>query len=149
MTITIKNDQKKRALDLRVIKRLAQKIIVASGYRGFDFGVWFTTDKMIQKYNKKYRNKDCPTDILSFPFHQKDEELGYIVAKNRDEQNLGDVIISVEQIEKQAQELNQTFEERLTTLLIHGVCHLIGYTHDKEQEYDEMQKKEQVIRDQL
>jgi rRNA maturation RNase YbeY len=76
----------------------------------------------IRKLNAKFRKKDYPTDVLSFP---AGDELPTGV------QLLGDVVISVERANEQAKEKRRTLNEEMVTLLIHGIVHLLGYDHEQ------------------
>ncbi len=79
-----------------------------------------TDNQTIQVLNKKYRGKDAPTDVLSFPFEDKE--------------NLGQIVISLDRAKEQALDLNQSLEEELKFLFAHGVLHLLGYDHHKPEE---------------
>ena len=76
----------------------------------------------MRKLNAKFRNKDYPTDVLSFPV---EEGLPGAVRL------LGDVIISVDKARQQAKERGRSLDEEMVTLLIHGVLHLLGYDHER------------------
>ena len=76
----------------------------------------------MRRLNARYRKTDYPTDVLSFPAAQSlpgGVEL------------LGDVIISVDKATEQAKERGRSLDEEMTTLLIHGVLHLLGYDHER------------------
>lgn len=79
----------------------------------------------IRKLNAKYRKKNYPTDVLSFPSDT-------VLPTGR--RVLGDVIISVDKAQDQAQERGRTLHEEIVTLLIHGIVHLLGYDHDRSAE---------------
>ena len=140
--ITIKTTQRSKKLNVDTIKSTVAKILNLLKYENFDIGIWFTTNATIRKYNRDYRKKDKPTDILSFSFHENHQAGKRIIARTPDDQNLGDLIISVEFIIKAAQELNQTFEHRLQVLLVHGILHLLGYDHIEDQDYKKMHRQE-------
>ena len=76
----------------------------------------------MRKLNTRYRKKDYPTDVLSFPAAQ-DMPDGVPL--------LGDVIISVDKATEQAKERGRSLDEEMTTLLIHGLLHLLGYDHER------------------
>ncbi len=78
-------------------------------------------DKKIQELNKKYRNKDYATDVLSFNIDEKMEDGTFY---------LGDVVVNKDQAEKQAKEYDNTVEEEISELIAHGVMHLLGVHHD-------------------
>lgn len=133
--ITIKNRVTKIKVNRRELRRAIQKILDVAGYPDFDIGVWLTTNKTIRVYNKKYRKQDKPTDVLSFPYHDKLKPGQKIVVKSPEDKNLGDILISLEYIKK----------DDLYRILVHGVAHLLGYDHQTEKAYKIMQKKEQQL----
>lgn len=77
-------------------------------------------DKKIQALNKKYRDKDIATDVLSFPIDEQ-SELDYI---------LGDIVVNKDQAKRQATEYGNTLEEEIAELVAHGMLHLLGVHHD-------------------
>ncbi len=140
--ITIKNTQKKVELDKKKVQADVQKILDILKYSDFDIGIWFTGNKTIQKYNQTYRSKNVPTDILSFPNYPSLKPGERIKAQTEDDRNLGDLILSLEYVQKDAQRLNISFEDRLKELLVHGMCHLLGYDHIEDKDYKRMRAKE-------
>lgn len=142
--ITIKNTQRTCEVDVKHLQKSAQTILNELGYAGFDLGIWLTTNKTIHKYNKEYRDKDKPTDILSFPYHQL-EPGEKIIPQTDEEKNVGDLIISVEFVQGILPLYNVTLQQRLDTLLIHGICHLLGYSHYDEENDKIMSKLEKQL----
>ncbi len=142
--ITLKNNQKV-SLDTEQHKKDAQTILKHLGYDDFDLGILLADNKKIHEHNKKYRNKDKPTDILSFPFYPELQVGERIIPKSEDEKNLGDIIISPEYVKADLERWGQTFEQRMQTLLVHGICHLLGYNHIKDSDYEVMKKKEHEL----
>ena len=108
--------------------------------------ITLTTPKHIREYNKKYRNIDKSTDVLSFPMFEK-EELETKIKNNKfeNEDILGDVIISIEQVAKQAEEYGHNFERELSYMIVHSFYHLMGYDHMNEKDKQEMRKKEKMV----
>lgn len=106
--------------------------------------VAFVGDRTIRRLNREFRAKDRVTDVLSFP-HEAEEFEAENVA------NLGDVVISVPQAERQAAENNLTFDEEVAQLILHGLLHLCGYDHEDEHERDagEMNRVELRLRRRL
>ena len=143
--IIIKNTQRLVKIDKNKLKKNAQGILDIIGYEDFDLGIWLTSNKTIQKINREYRKKDKPTDILSFSFHPNIKPGKKINARNEDEKNLGDLILSPIYIEEQLKNTNISFEDRLEVLLIHGICHLLGYDHEIDKDYRQMRAKELSI----
>lgn len=140
--IYIKNNQKKIAIDTDQIKTDLQVILDTLNYADFDISVLITTNKTIRAYNRDYRDKDKPTDILSFPYHSELQAGKRIKVKEEEDKNLGDLIISAEYVVKDAKELNLAFEARIKKLLVHGVCHLLGYDHIVDADWRRMRAKE-------
>ncbi len=101
----------------------------------------FTNDKFIKTLNNKYRGIDKPTDVLSFSLQEgvvKSPEI-------ESDKLLGDIIISVETAQRQADNLKHSMERELTVLLIHGLLHLTGYDHEKDKDYKIMREKESEV----
>ena len=141
--INIKNSQRSFRINVSALKKDAQKLLSFLGYQSFDLGIWLTTNKTIREYNKTYRKKDKATDILSFAYHPDLKPGQSIVVKTVEDKNLGDLIISVEYLQKDAPNWGQTFKERLRILLIHGICHLRGYDHEFDDDYEIMKAEEE------
>ena len=109
--------------------------------------VIFTIPQKIKEINKQYRNIDRKTDVLSFPMYEREEIL---LKKDRTEPDtLGDIIISIEQVKKQAEEFGHSFERELSYMLVHGFYHLMGYDHIKEEEKKVMREKEEFVLNEL
>lgn len=108
----------------------------------FYINVILTNPKNIQEINKKYRNIDNPTDVLSFPMFEKDEikNINYGV-----KEVLGDIIISIEKVKEQAKEYGHSFERELAYMIVHGFYHLMGEDHMQEDEKKQMREKEEKI----
>ncbi len=112
--------------------------------------ITLTTPEKIQEVNKKYRNINKTTDVLSFPLFEKEELEEKI--KNNDfiyEDILGDIIISIDKVKEQAIEYNHSFERELSYMVVHGFYHLMGYDHIKEEDKKEMRPKEEKILNKL
>jgi len=91
--------------------------------------------------NHKYRGIKKATDVLSFNFEDEDSSFP-TVGENK---ILGDIIISVETAQKQANKLNHNIDREIVVLLIHGLLHLLGYDHIEDNDYKKMHKKENEI----
>lgn len=101
MSKTLKNEKKKRTY----------------------IAVTITNDEEIRKLNKKYLNKDYPTDVLSFNIDEK---------MKSDEVYLGDIVINQDQAERQAKKEKNGVEKEISELAAHGVLHLLGVHHEEE-----------------
>ena len=105
-----------------------------------------TNPETIRKINKEHRNINKETDVLSFPMFEKDE-LKKI--SNFHEDVLGDIVISIDRVKKQADEYGHSFERELSYMAVHGFCHLIGYDHIEETDKKIMRQKEENILEKL
>ena len=147
--ITIKTTQKKIKSDLTKLKKDARAILGLLNYHDFELNIFLTTSKTIRAYNKKFRKIDRPTDILSFPYHPELKPEQHLIPETPDDKKLGDIIISLEYVQNQLKELKTTLDERMQVLLVHGVCHLIGYEHETDAQYKQMQEKENWLLEKL
>lgn len=100
--------------------------------------LFFCSTGTIKQLNTTYRQKEAPTDILSWSY-QDNETDGQTELCNGP---WGELVICLEIIEKQAQKTNWTLETELMRLLVHGLVHLIGYDHETEQEEYQMLRLE-------
>ncbi len=136
--VIVKNRQKIIPFSAVAYQKKAEKILDFLGYSNFDLGILLTTNRTIQKYNQKFRSKNKPTDILSFPYHLDAKAGKKIVVKHDDDKNLGDIIISLPYVFKNEKNLEGDFESRMNMMLVHGVCHLLGHDHDEDDDYKKM-----------
>jgi rRNA maturation RNase YbeY len=143
--ILVRNTQRTIPVDTKKLKGDTEKILDALNYKDFDIGIWLCSNKTIQDYNKRYRNKDKPTDILSFPYHPELKAGERIKPETEEDKNLGDIIIAPAYVTKEAEKLGVTFEKRMKVLLVHGICHLLGYDHIKDEDYKVMHRKELAL----
>ena len=140
--VNINNEECTTALNMEQFEKDAQKILGLMGYSDFDLGILLTDNQAIQCFNRDFRSKDEPTDILSFPFHPDLQAGQTIAAETEDDKNVGDLIISLEYIKELCEQENKTINEHLRTLLCHGICHLLGYDHYTESTDKVMKEKE-------
>ena len=143
--INLRITQRSIVIDKKQIIADVQHILTLVHYDDYDLGIWITTDTTIAAYNREYRHIDKPTDILSFPYHATLKAGERIKPKNFDDKNLGDLILSAAYIAKEAARYQITFMQRLRHLLVHGICHLLGYDHLQDNDYRRMRAKEGYI----
>ncbi len=133
-------------------KKLIEKVLEKCfeeeklGSKKLTVNIVLTTPLNIQRINNEYRNIDKPTDVLSFPMLEKDE------IESLDgsyEDILGDIVISMEQVKKQAIEYEHSFERELAYMVVHGFYHLMGYDHMNEEDKSKMRLKEENILNKL
>ena len=116
----------------------------------FLVSVTLTNPENIKSINKEYRNIDEPTDVLSFPMFEKDELEKILKEKNFQYMDiLGDMVISIQQVEIQAEEYGHSFERELSYMVVHSFYHLMGYDHIKEEDKEIMRHKEEYVLNEL
>jgi rRNA maturation RNase YbeY len=147
--ITLLNRQRKVPIDTQWLTELIQEILAILDYSDFDIGVLITTNVTIQKFNEQYRSKKGPTDILSFAYHPHHIPGTKLVVEHVDEKNLGDLILSPAYILESVKADNVSFEHRVMILTIHGICHLLGYDHETDEQYVAMQGVEDMVAQRL
>jgi len=91
----------------------------------------------IQQYNKEYRQKDQPTDVLSFPIESD------LIDFDDNAMPLGSIVISIDYVVQKAEEFQHSQEAELALLFIHGLLHILGYDHEVDS--GEMREKERLI----
>ena len=109
----------------------------------YSMSVIFVDPKAIHEINRNYRGIDRPTDVISFALH--DSEDAYEVMEGDEE--LGDIFINVQAIVDQASEYGHSMRREVCFLFTHGLLHLLGYDHMKEQDEKEMFALQDVILD--
>ena len=100
-----------------------------------NFTIFLTNNKMMRELNKKFRKKNKPTDVLSFPFNNK--------IKHKKNLYLGDIAISYEIVNKRSK--NSNFFLEFDKMWIHGYLHLLGHDHKKKKDFTKMKKIEDLI----
>ena len=104
--------------------------------------VTLSEEEYIHRINKEYRGVDKPTDVLSFPMFQKGE---IPLEKTGIPDILGDIIICIPIVKRQAIEYEHSFKRELAYMLVHGFYHLMGYDHLQDDEKKEMRQKEEHV----
>jgi probable rRNA maturation factor len=149
MTVDISNRQDKVEINPEIGDFIENCICTGLKAEGIsaavEVSILLVDDQQIRGLNKTYRGIDSPTDVLSFPMLEFASGIG-----ERDiAAVLGDIVISMERAQHQAQEYNHSFLRELGFLLIHGLLHLLGFDHLEEQERQKMRQREEIILKQL
>ncbi|OGN90102.1 MAG: rRNA maturation RNase YbeY [Chloroflexi bacterium RBG_13_48_10] len=108
---------------------------------GSDISIVIGDDAFLKKLNRRYRNLNETTDVLSFPSHELDPDTKTLY--------LGDVVISLPKAEEQAMVGGHPLVDELSLLVVHGTLHLLGYDHLKKAEKKKMQASQDKVLNQL
>jgi probable rRNA maturation factor len=134
-------DETGREADLAAAaERAAGAILSCVAHDDSELSVLLVGDERMRELNARWRGKDRATDVLSFPQAQQQEEQGPAPVTM-----LGDVVVSVDTLRRQAGEGGWTAEEELVRLLLHGVLHLLGYDHETDRDARVMHAEEARI----
>jgi len=136
MVIEFINDQE-WGIDTTPLAPLIERLQGAIDCHEGILNVVFVTDTYIQSLNKSYRDKDEPTDVLSFNYQ------GDSLGDNKD--LIGEIYISVETAEKQAKERKHSLQDELNKLFVHGFLHVHGHDHEKDEDFEKMAKLEEKV----
>jgi probable rRNA maturation factor len=126
--VEILNRQRKHRVPARKLEKLLRRLAAHYRLKNPEMVLAFVGTKTITDLNRRFRKKNRPTDVLSFPVGQKTLEGRFY---------LGDVIISVPQAWKQSMRQKHGLERELFILTIHGFLHLLGFKHFKNIEGEE------------
>ncbi len=117
-------------LEKRRPKHLKARLLAEIGRRG-TFSLVVVSDAAIRKLNKQWRGKDYATDVLSFPLELKIPPPGA-------PWEIGEIVISAQKAQEQAEEYGHSFERELAFLFVHGFLHVLGFDHETPTEEKEM-----------
>ena len=104
--------------------------------KNWELSVLFCKNSFIKSLNAQYRNKDEPTDILSFPIGEKGPDGRFLA---------GDIVISLDALEENARFFKVSADEELRRLLVHGILHLSGKDHVTNETEEPMLKTQEEI----
>ena len=146
MAIEVVNRQRLRQIDRSRVASVAQALLAEVGRADWSLTVAFVRDRVIKDLNRRYRNKDRATDVLSFPAAAGDAAAGEGKLPGMDKY-LGDIVISTDRAANQAAEARHSFEREIDELVLHGSLHLCGYDHEADR--GEMNRLELRLRRKL
>lgn len=130
------------SLDEGFLRKIVEKVLKGEKEKDNNLSIALVGDGRMRKINKKYRGKNKTTDVLSFPSSKV--LLGKFKIGNVQKiEGLGEIIICLREVKKNAEDFNSTFKKELTKVLIHGTLHILGYDHEKNiKDAKKMQEKE-------
>lgn len=122
---------------------------LATADASIEIAVRLTSDDEVHQLNAQYRQKDKPTNVLSFPMIEPD--LIDALSQNSDDGEvlLGDIVLAHGVCAAEAQDKGIAFEQHATHLIVHGVLHLLGYDHQGDSEAEAMESMERAALDTL
>ncbi len=127
-----------------LVRRCCTAVLINELFDGpAEVSVTFTDDVHIRELNKQYRDIDKSTDVLSFPLGENGE---YDINHDTGAKILGDIVISIDHAEAQAEEYGHTLQREIGFLTVHSMLHLLGYDHvNGGLEEVRMREKEETV----
>jgi len=124
-------------IDENFLKEVAKIVLEGEKKGNVELSIALVGSGRTRELNKKYRGKNRVTDVLAFGKNQKSPTLP------SNKLNLGEIIICLSEVKKNAKRFNSTFEKELAFCLIHGILHLLGYDHEiSNEKKQEMEQKQ-------
>ena len=149
--IYLDNRTRGTGLDAPSAARTLERLLAAIGEAGTSVSLTFVRDPEMRRLNAEHRAKDVPTDVLSFPMFAPEDfdRAGATRPRTHDardvERMLGDIVISVDVAQRQANAYDATLDQEIRRLLIHGVLHLAGHDHLVDEERSVMEAEERRL----
>lgn len=129
-------------VDEEFLKKVAEKVLEGENKKDADLSIALVGQGRIRVLNKRYRGKNRVTDILAFPESKALLEK-FKVGPLKKIKGLGEVVICLREVKKNAKKYGSTFEKELAQVLIHGILHNFGEDHEKsEKEAQKMEEKQ-------
>lgn len=146
--ITDKQKEVKIPTGIRMLtRRCCNAVLLMENFKGSaEISVSFVNNKDIRALNKAHRKVDSETDVLSFPLG---EDGKYDINIDTGAQMLGDIVISMEKAQQQAQEYRHSLQREVAYLIAHATLHLLGYDHEEGLDKIRMREKEEFVMNQL
>ena len=117
------NETEKEIVDLDTLKELINYAVKKEKKEKIEFSIIFIDNKKMKTLNKRYRNINKTTDVLTFVLSENEDII------DRGLELLGDIYISIDKAEEQSIEYGHSFLREVSFLMIHGFLHLLGYDH--------------------
>ena len=131
------NNVTRAEIDEEFLVQVAKKVLTGENRKKSDLSIALVGPKKMRELNKKYRKKDKVANVLSFPLRNAQ---GKLIA----ELGLGEIVLCVQEVRKDAKKYGMIFEKALAWMLVHGILHLLGYDHAKERDAKYMEKRERL-----
>jgi len=136
------DDAVEAGVDVSALAALIERVLREDAVEdGAGISVVLSDDVLLHELNLRHREVDAPTDVLSFPADEGEET----PAVEGEPRYLGDIVVSVERVERQASEAGLTGAEELAHVVVHGVLHLLGYDHEEPEEEAAMKAREESV----
>jgi probable rRNA maturation factor len=138
--LSIREEGRKLPVSQELLEELTALTFRLADREPGDVSLVVSDDSFIAALNEKYLDERGPTDVLSFPLREEAPRL-----RSSPSGHLGDIVISVDTADLQAKSMGKTLAEEFRLLYIHGLLHLLGFTHDAAEDGARMREMQQSI----
>lgn len=129
MPVLVTTEIDQLSCSLRQLEKTAETLLAHTGRNDYELSILLVDDRRMTELNSSYRGKHTPTNVLSFPMLDPDDE-----EENGMPRLLGDIVISLDTAEREATETGRSLDDYLAVLLVHGYVHLLGFDHEQGEE---------------
>jgi probable rRNA maturation factor len=137
------DDAYREIIDRRFLRQVVRHALVQEKVPPAELCLTITSDERLRELNRTFRQVDAVTDVLSFPLLSP--QGGPFVAPPDGLLHLGDIVVSYPRAQEQAQEYGHSLQRETAYLIVHGLLHLLGYDHQRQEDQERMRKREEVI----
>jgi len=130
-------------IDEDFVKRVVETVLIGENKPKKELSIALVGPSRIKKINKKYRRENQVTDVLSFSESEIPIEK-FEVFSIHEKENLGEIVICLKRVRKNAKRRNLDFEVEFVEVLIHGILHLLGYDHRESKQSKNMKDKQNL-----
>jgi len=116
-------------VDKNLLRRQTETVLSSLRRKNACVGIWLASDRSVRRLNGIYRGKWRSTDVLSFRSEIKGD--------------LGDIVVGVPFVNRRAQRYQTSFSQLLPVVVTHGLCHLCGFDHDSDRNFESMHRAEE------
>jgi probable rRNA maturation factor len=127
-----------------IMSAIIDKLNIREYINSLDMALVLAGDELVQQLNKEHRGQDKSTNVLSFPAEEIDKKHLDNLA-NLHFESIGDVVFSFDVMAREAEEQNKKFADHFIHLFVHGVLHIFGFDHIKDEDAQEMERLEVEI----
>ena len=132
LKVAISNTQKEFKIPTGIrllIRKCCHAVLQTEEMQGnYEVSVLFVDEEQIQRLNKEHREKDIPTDVLSFPTGNEGD---FTVDRDTGVTLLGDIVLSIPAVYRQAEQYGHSIRREFAYLTVHSMLHLLGYDHEE------------------
>lgn len=139
-------DEQDDPLEAEPLRRLAATVLQEEGLPDHaDLTLMLVGLDQMTEYNERFMERSGPTDVLAFPLEHLSPGEYPDPSPGDPPLNLGDVVIAPTYVRRQAEQMGVSFEDELALMVVHGILHVLGYDHTKDEDAERMEARERAL----